>query len=1030
MKPRKLTLTAFGPYKRTETIDFAELDACNLFVISGNTGAGKTTIFDGICFALYGSASGSDREDHRMLRSDFADDDTHTSVELMFDLKGRTYRILRQLGHVKQGNKTKTGERYEFYEQMADKEVPCVDRQVVSEINRQIEALLGLTQDQFKQIVMLPQGEFRKLLTSETENKEAILRRIFKTEPYKYLNDLLKRKKDHIHEQVTQEKQMHDHYIQTIPATLPEREESTLFYVLAQDYYNANQVMDGLDKERQFYQDQVTTDQQQYEKAYHKHAEKQTEFHQAKAVNNRFQELEQKQKQLRGLHEQVPAYTEKKEQLEAAERAAGIEPYEKQTEDQRREEQEKEKAYRHAVAANKQANTKLDHARSVFQQEEQNQQKREETSKKLDQLQGFLPDVQAIDERKQEMEQLQKQTTETAADLEKQKKALQEKREEADSLHQNITKMDESVSQLPEKQETLNHMREQVKVLMRYLDLQEKQSRLQQDLRTKEQAFHDKKRLYEKAEQRWMNDQASVLAAHLDDGCPCPVCGSKDHPDMAINDTSGVTKEQLDAMKKTMDENDRLYRDAVANQKSNASQLEEVQAELHELQIQTADAKALKDDLSEKGKQLNDEVDTLKKKREKLAKAKETQAKAAEDIKQLETDKEKLDKTYHDNQATYEKVKAVYNERISKIPEEVRVLSELERHIKETSDYKAQLEQAWEQAQKQFQEAQNEQTKATANLTNMQKQLEDANEKRKKAEALFQEALGNAHFDSEEVYQQAKMTASERDRQKKDIQQFNEKRAALEQAVAELHEQLKDYTKTDLTVIQTELDQWKQAYEAALKQLNRSKQYAQDAADLRMNILETQEKLAASEKDLERIADLHDMLRGQNDQKISFERYLQMEYLERIIEAANARLKDLSNGQFYLMRSDRQESHGKQSGLALDVHDAYTGQTRDVKTLSGGEKFNASLCLALGMSDVIQSFQGNIRIDTMFIDEGFGSLDEESLNKAIETLIDLQKSGRMIGVISHVQDLKTWFPARLDVVKTKEGYSRTEFTVT
>src|SRR5699024_7988725 len=150
---------------------------------------------------------------------------------------------------------------------------------------------------------------------------------------------------------------------------------------------------------------------------------------------------------------------------------------------------------------------------------------------------------------------------------------------------------------------------------------------------------------------------------------------------------------------------------------------------------------------------------------------------------------------------------------------------------------------------------------------------------------------------------------------------------------------------------------------------------------------------------------------------------------EQIIDAANERLRHLSNGQFMLMRSDRQESHGRQSGLALDVYDAYTGQNRDVKTLSGGEKFNASLCLALGMSDVIQSFQGNISINTMFIDEGFGSLDEESLHKAIDTLVELQESGRMIGVISHVKELKTIFPAVLEVKKTKEGYSKTKFVV-
>ncbi|RYG71590.1 SMC family ATPase [Lentibacillus lipolyticus] len=1030
MKPLKLTMTAFGPYKRTETIDFAELDTHHLFVIAGNTGAGKTTIFDGICFALYGSASGSDREDYRMLRSDFADDDTHTSVELEFELKGRTYRIFRQLGHVKQGNKTKTGERYEFYEKADGKEVPCVDRQMVSEINKKLETILGLTQDQFKQIVMLPQGEFRKLLTSETENKEAILRRIFKTEPYKQLSELLKRKKDDVQQQFMQEKQMRDHYIQTIPATLPEREESELFQVLAAEHYNTNQIITGLDDEIQYYDNQIATDQKKYEEAYQKHGKKQTAYHQAKALNDRFQELEQKEKQLHELQGQIPVYNEKKRQLDAAERAAGLEAYEKQAAEWRQEEQDKVRAYANAEAANKQAEADLEQARSIYEQEEQNQQKREDTSRKLDRLNDYLPTVKDIAERERQLDERKKHTAKLKADLDKKMNIVKEKTSAAENLQKQMNEMDQAVSQLPEKQETLNSMREQVKVLMRFLDLQEKQTTFNQDFQTKEQAFYNMKRAYDEAEQSWMQNQAGVLASHLHDGESCPVCGSKDHPAKATHQHSEVTKEQLQTRKKELDEAERLYRDAATNQKSNTAQLEQVQEELRQYGIQAADAAAKKEDLSKRGKQLSDEVEALKQQREKLTKAKEAHAKATDEVKQLEADKEKLDKSFQEQHAEYEKEKAVYEERLRTIPEEMRILSELERQIKETADYKAQLEKAWEQAQQQFQEAKNEQTKAAANLTNSRKQLDDTREKREKTETAFKEALVQAQFVSEQAYQDAKMSAAEREKQKEHIQQFNEKRAALEQAVTDLKEKLKDSVKADLTAIETELKQLQDAYEAALQQLNLSKEYYEDATDLRLNIVEVSEKLTAKEKELATIADLHDVLRGQNGSKISFERYLQIEYLERIIEAANERLKDLSNGQFYLMRSDRQESHGKQSGLALDVHDAYTGQTRDVKTLSGGEKFNASLCLALGMSDVIQSFQGNISIETMFIDEGFGSLDEESLNKSIETLIDLQQSGRMIGVISHVQELKTMFPARLDVMKTKEGYSRTEFVVT
>src|SRR5690606_7316217 len=211
--------------------------------------------------------------------------------------------------------------------------------------------------------------------------------------------------------------------------------------------------------------------------------------------------------------------------------------------------------------------------------------------------------------------------------------------------------------------------------------------------------------------------------------------------------------------------------------------------------------------------------------------------------------------------------------------------------------------------------------------------------------------------------------------------------------------------------------------------LRQTQQVLQDLHHLKEKIIEVDKQVAELEKRKNIIADLYDVIRGQNEKKISFERYLQIEFLEQILMAANERLRRLSNGQYVLQRSDRQEARGRQSGLSLDVYDSYTGQTRDVKTLSGGEKFNASLSLALGMSDVIQSYQGGVQIDTMFIDEGFGSLDEESLTKAVDTLIDLQKSGRMIGIISHVQELKNAIPAILEVYKMKEGISKTQFVI-
>ncbi|GAB4073994.1 SMC family ATPase [Barrientosiimonas marina] len=1030
MKPLTLTMTAFGPYKSTETVDFTQLNQHRLFIISGNTGAGKTTIFDGICFALYGSASGSDREDYRMLRSDFADDDTHTSVELTFSLNGHYYRILRQLGHVKQGNKTRTGERYEFYEQVDGAEFPCVDRQMVSEINQKVETLIGLSQDQFKQIVMLPQGEFRKLLTSETENKEAILRRIFKTESYQQLNDRLKQKKDTIQQTFLQEKQMRDHYIQTISASLPQRDNSLLFQVLAETYYNVNQIVEGLDEEIQFYQYQMAADQKRYEQAYTAHHKKQSEYHTAKALNDRFQELEQKKAELAELQEQTSAMKVQEQKLEAAEKASHLEPYEKQTADWRKDEQDKMQALEQAQTRSQQAETQLEQARTVYNREADNETKREEVRKKLDRLQEFLPVVQEIDERKQQVERLKKQAQQASADLDQMTKQVEAKNLSIENVTKTIQEMDQAVSQLPEKQQALNDKRDQIKLVMQFLDLEQTQAQLDRDVKTCEAAYRHKKEQYNRLEQDWMHNQASVLAAQLHDGEACPVCGSLEHPNKADGKGGAVTQEKLTALKQELDNQDRAYRDAVTTQKSNRMQLEDKQETLQQYHIQPENASSVKDTLETQGKQLKQDVDERLKQQEKLQQAKQTYTNEIEAKKQLETKKEELDKYRQEQETAYEKKKTAYEEQISRIPEEVRVLSELQRQINELTAQQTRLEKAWEDAQTQLQQAKDDATKAAANLTHTQSQLTETQRRREQAETAFHTAVADAGFASEDTYQKAKLSEADRSELKTSIQQFNEKLSALKQVVSDLQESLKGKQKADLAVIQTALEQWKEAYESALKQLNMSKGYHEEAVDLRTHIAETHEQVAAREKELATVTDLYDILRGQNEEKISFERYLQIEYLERIIKAANGRLKGLTNGQFQLMRSDRQETHGRQSGLALDIYDAYTGQTRDVKTLSGGEKFNASLCLALGMSDVIQSFQGSVSIETMFIDEGFGSLDDESLNKAIETLIDLQRSGRIIGVISHVEDLKTMFPARLDVLKTKEGYSRTAITVT
>jgi DNA repair protein SbcC/Rad50 len=1024
-------MTAFGPYKYSETIDFTELEQNHLFVISGNTGAGKTTIFDGISFALYGSASGSDRENQTMLRSDFAEDNTHTSVELIFELHGRTYRILRQLGHVKKGNKTKTGDKNEFYEIVGDKEIPCVDRQIVSEIDRKVETIIGLTKDQFKQIVMLPQGEFRKLLTSETENKEEILRRIFKTESYQQIVERLNLKKQTVKQSYIQAKQAIDHYIQRITSNLPSRENSLLFQVISEEHFNVNQVVTGLKEEKDFYVKQIENDQKEYDEAYTMHHQKQAEYFQAKAMNERFQELDEKKARLQQLEEKIPNVELKQRELEVAERATAIELYEKQVNDWLMDEEYKSTIVKQAKLAKSKATEQFDRARTIYREQEEKKEERQKVTKKLDQLKEILPMVQDMDKAKQHIAGLKKQVKTASSNLEKLKNDVIQKQKMSDDHYQKIKELDERTSQLHSKQATLSELQVKGQALLDYKKLQSKINDLETDVANKKQAYDQLKQNYQEQEEIWLTNQAVVLAEHLHDGEACPVCGSMEHPQKAVNNGKIVTRKELQSLRENLDKTEELYRKVDGELAANKNKMEEMESELLlQFHIQKEDAIRIYDDeVVIEGKRIKEEVTQLLKLAEELRRLRLNQEKELTALRDLQTNKEKLDYTHAQYNEEYRTALTRYEERLNRVPEDVRNLSILENEIEKTSYLKQKLEESWELAQKQLDQAKEEDMKSDSNLHHAINQLEETKGKKEKAEIEFKTKLEEAAFTSLEEYKHAKMSQVEQQKLKVAIQRFNEEISTVKLQVHELQISLKGKERHDLIQLEAQLEQLKQKYENKLTRLNLSKEYFQETDKLMIHILDGHEQVVKFEKDLSIITDLHDMIRGQNDRRISFERYLQIEYLERIIEAANYRLKRLSNGQFYLIRSDRQESHGKQSGLGLDVFDTYTGQTRDVKTLSGGEKFNASLCLALGMSDVIQSFQGNISIETMFIDEGFGSLDEESLFKAIDTLIELQQTGRMIGVISHVQELKNMFPAVLQVAKTKEGYSKTKFVL-
>lgn len=1026
MKPLKLKMTAFGPYKNTEEIDFADLQGNQLFVISGSTGSGKTTIFDGICFALYGSASGSDRSESRILRSDFADDASHTCVEMEFEIHGKVYRILRQMGHVKKGNKSATGERYEFFERTEDGEKPCVERQIVSEINRRVEEIIGLTQNQFSQIVMLPQGEFRKLLTSETDNKEEILRKIFKTEPYKLISERLKQKKDAAAKTFEREQQELNIYIQRIATSLPYR-DSELFEVLGREHMNINQVLAGLEKEAAYYRQKISLDEQKYQAVYQLHADKMSAYHESKKWNDRFGELKVKKVQFDRLEQRQAHYTEKEKDLQLAERASYITGIENLFHDLRANEHEKKELLNNAFRKQVQAEQAKLSAEQAFDEQQELQGERDDLREQILYFEKLLPAIEELNHKKDNLARVAKEAQQSEIRLKQAEEEFNVLKEEKQKLDGQIAELEIFLEAADETQQELASVAEKHRVAAEYVLLKQQRQKQEAVQEAKKRDFEQANTAYRELEAQWLANQAHILADQLREGEACPVCGSLDHPGTELEAGQVVSKEQVESAKFTFDQVDRDYRNATAKLFALDEQLKNKSKQLAGLEVDAEQAEVHLRHLEQEKEQLTELITEQQARKQELRKCKEQVAVCNRKIEQLEQHRRGLGEEVQKQSSSFHAAKAVFENELAAVPEHLRELLVLKQQLEKAITKKQQLEQNWIHVQEQFQTSKEQLASALVSVKHAKATAEEIVEKREKAQQQFTDALVKSAFDSEEAYQQAKLTDEAFAALKKEIVEFNQARHTLMQQVSELEELLTGQSLKDLSQAEAELSELKGAYEQALVERNRSQDFERAGLGLIANIHGVIEKAVEAEQALNRIADLHDMIRGQNGLKISFERYLQIEYLEQIILSANERLRNLSNGQFHLIRSDRQEARGKQSGLGLDVYDAYTGQTRDVKTMSGGEKFNASLCLALGMADVIQSFQGNVSIDTMFIDEGFGSLDEESLNKSIETLIDLQKSGRMIGVISHVQELKAAIPAILEVEKSKEGYSRTKF---
>ena len=923
MKPLKLTMSAFGSYAGKNVIDFTGQQQ-GIFLITGDTGAGKTTIFDAITYALYNQTSGGERNGN-MMRSQYAQPETETYVELEFLYRGQTYRVRRNPDY-KITKKLKNGK---IREQKVPHSVELTlpDGTVFPEKKNATDAkiieILGLTADQFSQIVMIAQGDFLKLLYTKSDERKMIFSKLFRTDIYWKIQENLRRKSMEMDERIQEnDRAFEQEKSRIIP--LPESEELPLDELVER---LRERLKDAL-KEQNLRRANV----EELNKKITKYEE----------INKLFRSLEKIRQTGKELEARQAESKERRQQIENARKADKVLVAEQQN---LRQQQEVEQS---AQAIAKMTET-LANDQEMFEslktqlQEAEAKQKREaaDIQKKMLALEQSFPSYEALQNARSEEQQAKKVWEDLGKTSE-------------ESFH----KKEAGIAALKEQQKQQEQVVEQTK-----------KNWEQTSLSASESAKH-----YEHMYEAFLKEQAGILAENLSAGCPCPVCGSTVHPDPAKLSDHAVTELEVEQAKKTR---------AAAEEKRDLAYA------------------AFEAEKTEK---------------QKLAQA---------------VEKEEADFVLAQTIAKQQRKEAEQNYvSLQKIAEQIReklVYPSLAEAKKQYAAMQKALEAAEQEIERKRQKV--SELAEAMNTLKGQKLAEEENQKTAKklaakTEKEYAKLLEKSGFVSEETYHLAILPERSRSKLEREEKEYESQclRQQSEQKLLEKQVSGKTYTDT------TELNEQLKAEKQALKETEKTYMELHTAYENDRSVLQNcavyLEKGKKLESEDQVIKSLSKTANGRlsGSAKIDFETYIQRQYFKQIIHEANKRLLTMSNHQFILkLKEEANTGRKTNEGLDLSVYSLVTDSERDVKTLSGGESFLAALAMALGLSDIVERSAGAIHPDMMFIDEGFGSLDAQSRQQAIEVLGELAGDSRMVGIISHVTELKEQIDRKLVVSRTDKG---------
>lgn len=921
MRPIKLTLSAFSSYSQKTVLDLDKLGESGLYLITGDTGAGKTTIFDAITYALYGEPSGDIRE-VSMLRSKNAKPETPTEVELVFSYGGKEYTVKRNPEYERP--KTR-GEG--LTNQPADATLIYPDGRVItksSDVTKAIEEILGINRNQFMRISMIAQGEFRKLLDATTEERINIFRHIFKTGLYDTLREKLSQKTSELKSKC-----------ETIKSNINQHIEDVTYDSSNPLSFDMEKAKDGklpIEQIIEVIEELISEDD--------------------KSLSDLRKLIDKNYIQFKTVTENL-ANIENQERLKKA-----LEEAQKNLDDERNifktletnfQEEKNKIPKRDNLVKNK---LKIEDEFSQYDDLAKLEEEIEKQKTKISDNEKKLKDANlSCEQKSNELAKLKKEM-DSLKNSGEYKKDLENKLEKANDKQNKLKDISDSFAELHNLSDKLINLQE------KYKNASEKSTELNKKYDEKNRAF--------------LNEQAGIIAETLSVGKPCPVCGSTHHPHLAEKSESAPTESEL---KQAKTDAEQARKEAVDK---------------------SGDCNTCKTKLQSKNDELGKLVESI---------WTGTSLEKVEDV---------LPKEQKDVLSEINKLKddiAIENIKIERKNELEEIIPKNEEELKKTE---------------------NEISNLKTNLASISSDLKGINNQITNLKNILRyenKALAEEKVRSIET--QIKKLREDYDDAQKKFQESDKKLSGYKSRVEELKNQISSDPKLDKEEElnkMTELEEKKKEYENQLRSLDLRAGTNKKALQ---NILDKKGNLDKLEKHYAWMKALSDTANGKisSKEKIKLETYIQMTYFDRIIKRANRRLLTMSDNQYELIRREVAENNRSQSGLDLDVNDHYIGQVRNVKTLSGGESFQAALSLALGLSEEIQASSGGVKLDTMFVDEGFASLDPDSLDQAISVLYGLADGNRLVGIISHVESLKTRIDKQIVVTKEKSGGSKAEIII-